>query len=64
MARKIQVALVLPLIPNFLGLLAQIVQAARDDPDTPAEEREKYDALDDRLIETAAAVEALEIRDV
>ena len=55
---------ILPLIPGFIGSVASLIAAVRDDDDTPAEVADKLAALSDRLDETAAEVAALEIRDV
>lgn len=57
-------AMLIPMIPGLVNAVVAIVGAVKNDPGVPEAQIEKIALLSDRLNETAAAVAALEIRDL
>jgi hypothetical protein len=58
------VALLLPLIPVLVEAVMKVIQGIKDSGQATPEQRAVLDRLAQRLDETNAEVQALEIRDV
>lgn len=57
-------ALILPLIPTIVEMLGRIVNAAMNSGEATELQKARLQEIADRLDETNAAVQALEIRNV
>jgi len=57
-------ALILPLIPTLVEFLTKIIDAALADKQATPEQKAALNELAARLDDTAAAVQALEVREV